>query len=133
MTPHVSKASGADAHILIIEDQASIRRLLTSLLRTVPYQVTSATSIEEAVELLGAHHFDLILTDTFSARSDDALASIAPVIRVAGRTPILVLTAHRLDVDQVQAAGCAGLLRKPFDIDDLLGQVRAFLAQPDGR
>lgn len=52
-----------DATVLVVDDEGAIRYSVTKTLERVGYQVVTASSGEEALEILGSQHFDLVLTD----------------------------------------------------------------------
>ena len=54
-------------------------------------------------------------------------AATAPLRQVSGGTPVVLLTAHPVDARDAHAAGFAAVLRKPFDVEELLAQVAALL------
>jgi CheY-like chemotaxis protein len=91
------------------------------------YVVIASTSLGAATELLREVAFDLVLTDGF-ASSPAALVTTGQTLgEVAGRTPLVLFTAHRLALDTALAAGFNDLITKPFDLDTLEQQVRALL------
>ena len=113
--------------LLIADADSQTRTLLTLLLSADAYSVETAPSLEEAGHHAAARA-DLILADGCCA-TYDALAAAAPRIRAAaGGTPVLLLSALPLEPAVAQAHGFRAVQPKPFDIDELLGCVRAALA-----
>lgn len=51
------------AHVLVVDDEATIRHTLDAILRRVGYTVTTAANGEEALAWLMQHQFDLLLLD----------------------------------------------------------------------
>ncbi len=51
------------AHILVVDDESAIRYSITKTLQRVGYQVESAASGEEALQMMGQQHYDVVLTD----------------------------------------------------------------------
>jgi two-component system alkaline phosphatase synthesis response regulator PhoP len=55
--------NSANAHILVVDDESAIRYSITKTLQRVGYQVESAASGEEALEMMGKQRYDVVLTD----------------------------------------------------------------------
>ncbi|MEO8380588.1 MAG: response regulator [Acidobacteriota bacterium] len=115
--------------ILVVEDDAAIRRLVTMVLKRQGYQVEIAADGLEAVLKLGLSDYDVIILDlmmphldgftflnTFARNDPERLRK---VIVTSAASPAVIR--ERLHQDPFH------LLTKPFDIHDLLTQVRACL------
>lgn len=118
----------APHRILLIEHDRATREVVTAALDEDGHDVTPAASLDDGVTLLRAGRFDLVLTDDFTVRPGDVLTTTAPVRNAAGDTPVVLMTAHPLTLEEARAAGFSDLLTKPFDlamvdavIEDLLG------------
>jgi PAS domain S-box-containing protein len=114
--------------VLVVDDDAGLTQLLEAVLVDEGYRCVIRSSLAAAVALLQAERVALIITDSFSPTSAEVLAATAPLVVAAGRTPVLLVTGHVLDEPAVRAAGFAGLLGKPFDLDVLLTHVTTLLA-----
>ncbi len=124
--------------ILVIEDDPNILDILLEGLVDEGYRPVGATGPEEAVSLLTAASFDLILTDAFRpaglVESEGRWGTLAGVCAAAGTTPIVIVTAHQLDeYADFRARGFAALLAKPFDLHELYEVVRRTLAVDGGQ
>ena len=119
--------SRATPHILLIEDDTDTQMLLAHLLREEGYQVTGASSKDEALGLVNALVFDLILTDTFRLAGQTPLGSIEEVLLLAQPIPVGVITAWEVAETEAQQQGFACLLLKPFDLDAVLAAVASCL------
>jgi DNA-binding NtrC family response regulator len=129
-----SEPSGADGlRILLIEDEPSVARLTQVLLNSAGYSVQLAGNHTTASELLTQNSYHLILADSERGGQTPELAGLAALVATA-RCPVVLFTAHRFTDAQIQAIGFAGVVRKPYDIDDLLGVVREALGDsaPNG-
>jgi hypothetical protein len=73
--------------------------------------------------------FALVLTDGFSPTAEGVFSSTAPLLAAAGEIPVLLFTAHQLDLAETRAAGFAGVIPKLFEIDRLSDDVRAILSR----
>jgi DNA-binding response OmpR family regulator len=109
--------------VLVAESDAATLRLLRLLLDNEGYEVTTATSTDRAAALLRANIFDLVITDSFSATPQAVLASTSEIREAAGKTPVILLTGHRVEPTHA-GADFSGLLQKPFAIDDLITGLR---------
>lgn len=116
--------------ILVIEDYADSRTLLSSLLRAKGYKVVEARDGKEGVLQANRITPDLILMDLAMPEMDGLGATRQLRTRQAlSRTPIFAITAYgTAEVqDDAIAAGCAAVFLKPLDIEKLLGKIKATL------
>ena len=120
--------SACPAHILLVEDDATTRRLVTMVLEEEGYAVTVSATPLAATRLLDQRSFDLVITDGFSRVPGAVLTNTADVVRSAGVTPVALFSAHTLDPELARAAGFDDLITKPFRIATLVHQVKALLA-----
>ncbi len=120
-----------DGHILLIDDDDANRELLSIMLEEAGFVVTVAASRAEALAILAGHSFDIIVTDSFARLPEDVLTATAPLVTAAGRTPTVLLTAHRPDRERARQAGFGDVLFKPIDLDDLEARLRALLPSSD--
>jgi two-component system phosphate regulon response regulator OmpR len=116
-------------HILLVDDDARLRALLSRYLGEQGFRVTTAESAADAREKLRALDFDVLVLDvmmpgeTGLQLTEDLRADRAPA------TPILLLTARGAPEDVVAGfeAGADDYLGKPFDPRVLLVRIRAML------
>lgn len=111
--------------ILVIDDERVIRDALERLLEHHDYQVATAESIDEAVELM-PDNFDFIITDLKLPG-----ASGIDIIDYAGDVPVLVMTSYASVGSAVESMkkGAVDYIAKPFDHDELLLQVQRALKE----
>ena len=102
--------------ILIVEDERAIQLALTGLLKRT-YDVKLASSGDEAIALLAAESFDLVLTDLALGAGRNGM----DVLAAASGTPVVMITAHGSEKVAVEAmkAGAADYVPKPFDNDEI--------------
>ncbi len=119
--------------ILVVDDDPSIREILSIQLTRLGYQVTTASDGLEAVEAFKTDAPDAILMDLMMPRLD-GLAScqqIRAVEKKAGakRTPVLFLTARDSTHDKTSAALSGGdeFVPKPVSIQELSERLEAAL------
>lgn len=116
--------------ILIVEDEASIRRLLADLLHSQGFETLEAEDGAEGVQLVFAEAPDLVLTDLRMPVLDGfgflhkVRSRIPP-----GRLPVIVLSALSMEDKVVQAfrAGATDYVIKPFKPFELVARVRSAL------
>ena len=113
--------------ILLVESDVDLGKLVTSILEEEGYATITAAAPADAATLLSQVRFDLVLTDGFSKAPGAVLATVAEVRDAAGVTPVVLFTAHKLELDAVQAAGFGDLIEKPFNIDVFERTIRALL------
>lgn len=113
--------------ILIVEDDAAIRRTLALNLEARGYDVTEAGDGAEAVREIARREPDLVILDLGLPALDGI--EVITTVRSAHRMPILVLSGRSQTAEKVAAldAGANDYVTKPFAVDELLARVRALL------
>ncbi|MDH4137870.1 MAG: response regulator transcription factor [Anaerolineae bacterium] len=114
-------------HILIVDDDALLRRSLAFNLEKAGYHVSTAATAEDALAQVRLDPPNLVLLDIGLPGMDglDALRNLRQQIDV----PVIFLTARRRELDQVLGLelGADDYVTKPFDIDVLLARIKAVL------
>ncbi|MRX49263.1 response regulator [Paracoccus sp. S-4012] len=120
-------APAADAHILVVDDDARIRDLLSRFLRRSGYLVTVARDAAQARRLLVGLDFDMIVLDVMMPGEDGF--SLTRDLRRRIATPILLLTARGDTGDRIEGleSGADDYLPKPFEPRELLLRIAAIL------
>lgn len=115
------------AKILIVDDEEQIRRALKSILTTRKYEVISAGSGEEALDLAIDYSPDMIILDLSLPEMDGI--EVCRELRAWYSGPILILSVRSGDADKIAAldGGADDYLTKPFSAGELLARVRAQL------
>ena len=113
--------------ILIVEDDAPLRRALRMALGARDLQVVEASSGEEGLALAAARQVEVVLLD-LGLPGMDGLKTLTELRRFS-EVPVIVLTARDQQHDKVSAldAGADDYVTKPFDVEELLARVRATL------
>jgi two-component system phosphate regulon response regulator OmpR len=114
-------------HILVVDDDARLRRLLQRYLTEHGYHVTTAEDAEDAKASLKNFAFDLMVLDVMLPGQDGI--SLTTELRDVADLPILLLTALGETEDRVNglAAGADDYLVKPFDPRELLLRIATIL------
>jgi len=117
-----------EARILLVEDEASQRKLLTSILEEEGYHVQAVESAEDALECLAGERVDLVLSD-FRLGGMDGSALLARVRADWPDTGFVMVTAHGSISHAIAAvrAGADDYLAKPFESSALLLAVERTL------
>jgi two-component system chemotaxis response regulator CheY len=115
------------AHILAVDDSASMRQMVAFTLKGAGHEVTEAADGQAALDLAKAKKFDLVLSDINMPRMDGI--TLTKELRSLPNfkfTPILMLTTES-GMDKKQdgkAAGATGWIVKPFNPEQLLATIK---------
>jgi len=115
------------AHILVVDDEPQIRRVMRSALSAHGYVITDAKTGEEALDSIRKERPDLVLLDVNMPGMGGIEACCE--IRRAIDAPIIMLTVRNAERDKVVAldAGADDYVVKPFGMEELLARIRAAL------
>ncbi len=118
MSDEVQKSS----HILLVDDDQSLLRLMTIRLQSEGFEVTAVENGKDALKKLQAGSFDLVLSD-LRMPGLDGLSLFEEIMAVRSDLPVILMTAHGTIADAVEATqrGVFGFLTKPVDHDELRG------------
>ncbi len=121
-----------DARILVADDEPNIRITISEILRKYHVHVTMAANGEEAIEHLDKGEFDLVISDIKMRTRVDTMFS-TPARKRSQTVPVILMTGFGYDpnhsiVRASQEGLQAGVLFKPFKVDQLLSEVRKALA-----
>ncbi|HKY38879.1 MAG TPA: response regulator [Polyangiaceae bacterium] len=113
--------------LLVVEDEAQMRRFLRASLVSSGYQVFEAETGEDGLAQAAARNPDLVLLD-LGLPDTDGLA-VTERLRQWGKMPIIVLSARGKEEDKIKALdlGADDYLTKPFGIGELLARIRVAL------
>ena len=112
----------AEAPILVVDDDESIRQTVSEILEVEGYRVAAAANGEEALARVEQSKPALVLLDMRMPVLDGW--GFARVLRERGiRLPILVMTAAQNARSWAEEIGADGYVAKPFDLDELLSKV----------
>jgi two-component system, OmpR family, response regulator MtrA len=114
-------------HILLVEDDPSIRELTAMGLRAAGYAVTAVADGGAALEAFAADRPDAVVLDIMLPVVDGL--TVCRAIRAESAIPIVMLTARTETFDVVVGleAGADDYVRKPFEMPELLARLRAAL------
>src|SRR6185295_10998361 len=114
-----------DARILLVEDDPSIREVTAIGLRTAGFEVETAADGAAGLERWRHDQPDLVLLDVMLPRLDGL--EVCREIRRESTVPIVMLTARGDTIDVVVGleAGADDYVKKPFEMPELVGRIRA--------
>ena len=110
--------------ILVVEDDASVRNLITTTLKAHDYRYLTAPTGQAAVLEASSHNPDIVLLDLGLPDIDGV--EVIEKIRTWSNMPIIVISARSEDTDKIDAldAGADDYLTKPFSVEELLARLR---------
>jgi two-component system KDP operon response regulator KdpE len=113
--------------ILVVDDEAQIRKALSVNLSARGYDVDTASTGEEALAQAAAHHPDLVLLDIGLPGIDGI--EVVEGLRGWTKVPIIMLSVRDAEADKVRAldAGADDYVTKPFGMNEVLARLRAAL------
>ena len=117
------------SRILIAEDERGIQIALAGLLKKEGYDVTVASTGDEALAHLAESAFDLVLTDLAMGKGASGMDVLEASKKSRSEAPVVMITAHGNEKIAVQAmkAGAADYIPKPFDNDEIRLVIRRAL------
>lgn len=116
------------SHVLVVDDDKSVRESLVRALELEGYIVRSASDGAKALDAIKDEQPDVIVLDVMMPSVDGL--TVCRVLRAEkNKVPILMLTARTETSDRVQGldAGADDYLPKPFALEELLARLRALL------
>ncbi len=110
--------------VLVVEDDAPVRNLITTTLKAHDYRYLTAENGENAILQATSHNPDVILLDLGLPDLDGV--EVIKRIRSWSNMPIIVISARSEDTDKIDAldAGADDYLTKPFSVEELLARLR---------
>ena len=124
--PGTGQLSGG---VLVVDDEPVLRESLRLFLRS-HCDVSCAASVDEATELLRSQPFKLVIMD-INMPVKDGIQGLREIRPLWPDIPVLILTgfADGETVTEAMELGARGVLKKPFDLMEMLGTVRSYLAE----
>lgn len=110
--------------ILIVEDDSSVKNLMTTTLKAHDYKYIVAETGEDAIRQASTYNPDIILLDLGLPDIDGV--DVIKKIRTWSNVPIIVISARSEDADKIEALdnGADDYLTKPFSVEELLARIR---------
>ena len=110
--------------ILVVEDDNSVKNLMTATLKAHDYRFLTAQNGASAILEASSHNPDIILLDLGLPDIDGV--EVIKRVRTWSNVPIIVISARSEDSDKIEAldAGADDYLTKPFSVEELLARLR---------
>ncbi|MEO8631721.1 MAG: response regulator [Chloroflexota bacterium] len=112
---------GVPKRVLVVDDDASIRELLSTALEEDGYEVVPASNGQDALAVCARWRPDVIVLDLMMPVMDGW--TFAKRLRETDQIPIVVLSAANDLARHAHSIGAADVVGKPFDLDQLLPKV----------
>ncbi|MGI5246436.1 response regulator transcription factor [Dactylosporangium sp. CA-139066] len=128
-----SPATERQPKVLVVDDEASIRALLSATLRLTGFEVRVATGGREALATAAEYGPDLVVLDVMMPDLDGF--EVAQRLRTSGRpVPVLFLTARDSVEDRISGltVGADDYVAKPFSLEEVVLRIRAILRRSLG-
>lgn len=121
------------SRILVVDDEAGIRKVVRDALDRAGHEVETAADGEEALGMLEEAEYSLVVTDLSMPRMDGE--NLVRRIRQVSPVPILVLTVRQEEREKVRLldAGADDYVTKPFGVAELIARARALLRRTENR
>ena len=109
--------------ILVVEDDTSVRNLITTTLKAHDYRYITAPNGQTAILEASSHNPDIVLLDLGLPDIDGV--EVIEKIRTWSNMPIIVISARSEDTDKIDAldTGADDYLTKPFSVEELLARL----------
>jgi two-component system OmpR family response regulator len=119
--------SPAPAHVLVVDDDPSVRQMVIDYLGDNEMQVTALASGRDIADVTAREMIDILILD-LRLPGEDGM-EIARRIRADSNMPIIMLTGRKEEADRVMALelGADDYMTKPFSPRELLARIRALL------
>lgn len=116
--------------VLVVDDEASIRELLSKTLALAEYDVDTAPDGRAAIERLRLGHYDLLIAD-LKMPGLDGLSLIREAKRLKADLPVIIITGFSTESSAIEAVnlGVAGYLTKPFRVPQVLAAAARALGE----
>jgi len=117
----------ADPHVLVVDDEADVRDLVTDYLSKKAFRVSAVTCGHDMFEVFDRESIDLVLLDLMLPGEDGM--QLACSLRERATVPIVLLTGRDEEADRVMGLelGADDYVTKPFSPRELLARLRAVL------
>ena len=117
--------------ILVVDDEASIRDLLSKTLALAEYDVDTAGDGRSALERLRLYPYDLLIAD-LKMPGIDGLSVIREAKRLKADLPVIIITGYSTETAAIEAVnlGVSGYLTKPFRVPQVLAAAAKAIGEP---
>ncbi|GAA4672490.1 response regulator transcription factor [Streptomyces youssoufiensis] len=137
----LARVTGHTDHLLVVDDEPTVRELLRTALRYADFAVEAAATGQEALDLAAQHTPDLVLLDVMLPDMDgfEVIRRLraqprSPHPGRGGDVPVLFVTARGDRHDRLHGLHLGGddYVTKPFDLEELIARIHAVLRRTRG-
>lgn len=114
--------------ILAVDDEPAVLRMLSRVLGLAGCEVVTAMDAESALELVRERQPDLVISD-IQLPGMSGLDLVGEILQAESPPPVILISAY----DEPKNHNAAAFIPKPFDPDELLRAVQAFLGDQRNR
>ena len=128
--PARPNAAAARPRVIVVDDEASIRDLLSKTLALAEYDVDVAPDGRSALDRLRLYPYDLLIAD-LKMPGMDGLTVIREAKRYKADLPVIIITGYSTESSAIEAVnlGVAGYLTKPFRVPQVLAAAARALGE----
>jgi excisionase family DNA binding protein len=132
--PQAQQTRPGRHRVLVVDDEASIRELLSKTLALAEYDVDTAADATSALDRMrsaGSAGYDLLIAD-LKMPGMDGLTLIRQAKRIKSDLPVIIITGFSTESSAIEAVnlGVAGYLTKPFRVPQVLAAAAKALGAP---
>jgi two-component system nitrogen regulation response regulator GlnG len=119
--------------VLILEDEASIRRLCVRALAPLGWRIAQAERLADVLRMDDLASYDLLITDIM-LEDGNGLDAASQFLRLKPSAPVIVITGSPTAGvrDRAERMGVSCFLTKPFDLDVFVRAARAAMKEHEG-
>jgi excisionase family DNA binding protein len=126
----IAPVRNARQRVLVVDDEASIRDLLSKTLALAEYDVDTAPDGTSALDRMRQFNYDLLIAD-LKMPGMDGLTLIRQAKRIKADLPVIIITGFSTESSAIEAVnlGVAGYLTKPFRVPQVLAAAAKALGE----
>ena len=127
----VPRQAAERPRILVVDDESSIRDLLSKTLALAEYDVDTVPDGRSALEQLRLYAYDLLIAD-LKMPGIDGLSVIREAKRLKSDLPVIIITGYSTETAAIEAVnlGVSGYLTKPFRVPQVLAAAARAIGEP---
>ena len=119
------QTSVSKVRVLVVDDDEKILRFIGSSLRLAGYDVSAATSGEEALQMLESNKPQIMVLDILMPVMDGF--DVLQKLRTVSKLPVITISAHSSAAEKALDLGANAFLAKPFRPDELIKKIDAIV------
>ena len=112
--------------VLLVDDERAILKVLSIKLRISGYDVVTASSGKEALDVISSAYPDVMLLDVIMPGMDGF--EVLEKLRTSSELPIIVFSARPENAQKAIELGANDFLAKPFNVDEMVGRIENLLS-----